>query len=234
MYPGTSVAEFPTPNSAASARLLAAEEGSVGVSAGNGEADPDPPMGEFLGEPYTGEAHPPLPRHRHNLQANRDLQSQDQPPYVGGDGLYSGDEQFSYEGIPYHRSINPGWYDPSGRGSDIHYGAYHPQFILPPPFPPHRFPAWGYANDPTIHWPHSARGPGHHAHAPLPFRGARNAEYANASGSRKPLVSAHRQAQAYNLMPSDGGMLLGTRGGPEYSARTSPDAILEPSRPARG
>ncbi|KAI5985343.1 hypothetical protein EDD15DRAFT_2200653 [Pisolithus albus] len=151
--------------------LLAAEEGSVGISVGNSEADPDPPMGEF---PYMGEAHAPLPRRRHNLQMNRDLQSQDQTPYVGGDGLYSGDEQFSYEGIPYHRSINPGWYDPSGRGSDIHYGTYHPQFILPPPFPPHRFPARGYANDPTIHWPHGARGSGHHAHAPLPFRGAHN------------------------------------------------------------
>ncbi|KIK10497.1 hypothetical protein PISMIDRAFT_20344 [Pisolithus microcarpus 441] len=41
-------------------------------------------------------------------------------------------------------------------------------------------------------------------------------------------------AQAYNLMPSDGGMLLGTRGGPEYSVRTSPDAILEPSDPLEG
>ncbi|KAI6158408.1 hypothetical protein EDD17DRAFT_1899517 [Pisolithus thermaeus] len=145
--------------------------------------------------------------------------------------MYSRDDQFSYDGIPYHPSINPGWYDPSHRGSEVRYGPYHPQFILPPPFTPHRYPAHGYANDPTIHWPPGARGFGHHTNVPPPFHGAHETEYANAGGSCELPVRAYRQAQVYDSVPSDAGALLGTQSGLEHSAGTRQDAVLDSNRP---
>ncbi|KAI6100450.1 hypothetical protein EDD16DRAFT_1717422 [Pisolithus croceorrhizus] len=215
IYPGTSIAESTIPSSAASVRLLAAEEGYVGVSPGERGMELEPPAGESPGELYLGQPHLPLPHCQRDPQMNRDHQLQ---VNVGADRMYSRDDQFSYDGIPYHPSINPGWYDPSHRGSEVCYGPYHPQFILPPPFAPHRYPAHGYANDPTIHWPPGARGFGHHTNVPPPFHGAHETEYANAGGSP----------------PSDAGALLGTQSGLEHSAGTRQDAVLDSTDPPAG
>ncbi|KAI6119009.1 hypothetical protein EDD16DRAFT_1706872 [Pisolithus croceorrhizus] len=231
IYPGTSIAESTIPSSAASVRLLAAEEGYVGVSPGERGMELEPPAGESPGELYLGQPHLPLPHHQRDPQMNRDHQLQ---VNVGADRMYSRDDQFSYDGIPYHPSINPSWYDPSHRGSEVRYGPYHPQFILPPPFAPHRYPAHGYANDSTIHWPPGARGFGHHTNVPPPFHGAHETEYANAGGSRELPVRAYRQAQVYDSAPSDAGALLGTQSGLKHSAGTHQDAVLDSTDPPAG
>ncbi|KAI6039371.1 hypothetical protein EDC04DRAFT_2603234 [Pisolithus marmoratus] len=120
----------------------------------------------------------------------------------------------------------------SCRGTEVCYGPYHLQYILPPPFPPHHYPAHGYANDPTIHWPPGMRGFGHHTNKPPPFLGVHETEYANASGSHElPAVRAYRQAQVYDLVPSDAGALLCTQGGLEHSAGTCQGAVLDSTDP---
>ncbi|KAI6162419.1 hypothetical protein EDD17DRAFT_1757189 [Pisolithus thermaeus] len=230
IYPGTSKAESMILSSAASARLLAVEEGYVGVSPGERGMEPEPPAGELPGELYLGQPHLPLPHHQHDPQMNRDHQLQ---VNVGADRMYSRDDQFSYDGIPYHLSMNPGWYDPSHRGSEVRYGPYHLQFILPPPFTAHCYPAHGYANDPTIHWPPSAKGFGHHTNVPPPFYGAHETEYANVSGSHDLPVRAYRQTQVYDL-PSNASALLGTQGGLKHSAGTHQDAVLDSTDPPAG
>lgn len=230
IYPGTSVAESTIPISAASVRLLAAEEGYVGISPGERGMEREPPASELPGELY-GQPRLPQPRRQHDPQINRDHQLQ---VNVGADRMYNRDDQFSYDGIPYHPSMNPGWYDPSCRGSEVRYGSYHPQFILPPPFAPHRYPAHGYANDPTVHWPPGMRGFGHHTNVPPPFHGVHETEYANAGGSRELPVRAYRQAQVYDLAPSDAGALLGTQDGLENSAGTCQDVVSDSIDPPAG
>ncbi|KAI6024286.1 hypothetical protein EDC04DRAFT_2900246 [Pisolithus marmoratus] len=229
IYPGTSIAESTIPSFAASVRLLDAEEGDIGISPGERGMELEPPAGEFPGELYLGQPHPPLPHLQHDPQMNRDHQLQ---VNVGTDRMYSRNDQFSYDGIPYHPSMNPRWYDPSHRGSEVHYGPYHPQYILPPPFPPHHYPAHGYANDPTIHWPPGTRGFGHHTNIPPPFLGVHETEYANAGGSPElPAVRAYQQAQVYDSAPSDAGALLRTQGGLKHSAGTHQGAVLDPTNP---
>ncbi|KAI6042181.1 hypothetical protein EDC04DRAFT_2892302 [Pisolithus marmoratus] len=229
IYPGTSIAEYMIPSFAASARLLDAEEGDIGISPGERGMELEPPASESPGELYLGQPHPPLPHLQHDPQMNRDHQLQ---VNVGADRMYSRNDQFSYDGIPYHPSMNPRWYDPSCRGSEVCYGPYHLQYILPPPFPPHRYPAHGYANDPTIHWPPGARGFGHHTNIPPPFLGAHETEYANAGGSPElPAVRAYQQAQVYDSAPSNAGALLHTQGGLKHSAGTHQGAVLDPTNP---
>ncbi|KAI6160807.1 hypothetical protein EDD17DRAFT_1509903 [Pisolithus thermaeus] len=167
IYPGTSKAESTIPSSAASARLLAVKEGYVGVLPGERGMEQEPPAGESPGELYLGQPHLPLPHHQRDPQMNRDHWLW---VNVGADGMYSRDDQFSYDGIPYHPSMNPRWYDPSHRGSE---------FILPPPYAAHRYPAHSYANDPTIHWPPGMKGFRHHTNVPPPFHGVHETEYAN-------------------------------------------------------
>ena len=103
--------------SPASGKLLAAEEGHVGVSATVGETRLDPPVGEHPRELYLGQAHPPLPHHPYEVPLNRD---HDQP--VHGpvtDRMYNGDARYGHEGIPFHlASINTSWYDPLARGPE--------------------------------------------------------------------------------------------------------------------
>ncbi|KAI6098478.1 hypothetical protein F5141DRAFT_1066838 [Pisolithus sp. B1] len=155
------------------------------------------------------------------------------PAEIISSRMYSRDDQFSYDGIPYHPSMNPGWYDPSHRGSEVHYGPYHLQFILPPPFTVHHYPAHGYANDPTIHWPPSAKGFRCHTNVPPPFHGVHKTKYANVSGSCELPVRAYRQTQVYDS-PSDASTLLGTQGGLKHSAGTRQDAVLDSTDPPAG
>ncbi|KAI6113137.1 hypothetical protein F5141DRAFT_1063394 [Pisolithus sp. B1] len=98
IYPGTSKAESTILSSAASARLLAVEEGYIGISPGERGMEPEPPAGESPGELYL------------EIISSR---------------MYSRDDQFSYDRIPYHPSMNPRWYDPSHRGSE-HKGIQAP------------------------------------------------------------------------------------------------------------
>ncbi|KAI6103436.1 hypothetical protein F5141DRAFT_1065251 [Pisolithus sp. B1] len=188
IYPGTSKAESTVPSSAASARLLAVEEGYVGVSPGERGMEPEPPADELPGELYL------------EIISSR---------------MYSRDDQFSYDGIPYHLSMK----------SRV--------FILPPPFTAHCYPAHGYANDPTIHWPPSAKGFGHHTNVPPPFYGAHETKYANVGGSHDLPVRAYRQTQVYDS-PSNASALLGTQGGLEHSAGTCQDAVLDSTDPPAG
>ena len=171
--------------SPASGKLLAAEEGHIGASSGDGEMMLDSPVGDDL---HLGQAHPPLPRRQYELPLSRD---QDQPAHGPlPDRIYSGDAQFGHEGIPFHlSSINPGWYDPLARGPEVRYGPYHPQFILPPPFASRQYA--GYANDPTIHLQSGAMERGHYANMPLPFHGPHTAEYVSPNGGREPSAYQH-------------------------------------------
>ncbi|KAI6115356.1 hypothetical protein EDD16DRAFT_1708745 [Pisolithus croceorrhizus] len=230
IYPGTSKAESTIPSSAASARLLAVKEGYVGVLPGERGMEPEPPAGESPGELYLGQPHLPLPHHQRDPQMNRDHWLW---VNVGADGMYSRDDQFSYDGIPYHPSMNPRWYDPSHRGSEVRYGPYHPQFILPPPYAAHRYPAHSYANDPTIHWPPGMKGFRHHTNVPPPFHGVHETEYANVSGSHELPVRAYQQTQVYDSL-SNASALLGTQGGLKHSAGTHQDAVLDSTNPPAG
>ncbi|KAI6011168.1 hypothetical protein EDC04DRAFT_2609982 [Pisolithus marmoratus] len=124
-------------------RLVAAEEGYIGGSSGDGEMATDSTAGECPGEPNHSQTHLPLPRYHYDMTMSRD---QDQPMHLNSDRMYHGDDQFGYEGIPYPLSINSRWYDLSARGSDVCYGPYHPQYILPPPFAAHCYPGMHNAN----------------------------------------------------------------------------------------
>ncbi|KAI6026005.1 hypothetical protein EDC04DRAFT_2899680 [Pisolithus marmoratus] len=197
-------------------RLVAAEEGYVGGSSGDGEMATDSPAGECPGEPNHSQTHLPLPRYHYDMTMSRD---QDQPMHLNSDRMYHSDDQFGYEGIPYPLSINSRWYDPSARGSDVHYGPYHPQYILPPPFATHRYP--GYANNPIIHWQPPMRGPVHYTNAPLPFHSMHNADYANPSGGRELPAGPYRHAEVYGPKQPDAAAFLDTRGGTKHSMGTA-------------
>ena len=211
--------------SPASGKLLAAEEGHVGISAMVGETRLDPPVGKHPRELYLGQAHPPPPRHPYEVPLNRD---HDQP--VHGpitDRMYNGDAWYGHEGIPLHlASINAGWYDSLARGPEARYGPYHPQFILPLPFASRQYAS--YVNDPTIHLQPSAMGRGHYANTPPPFRGPHTAEYAN-GGCEPP---AYRHAHLYDPMPSNAGMGSSPQESAHRSAGatvTHPEVVSDPS-----
>ena len=211
--------------SPASGKLLAAEEGHISISSGDGKMVLDPPVGEHPGELHLGQARSPLPCHQYELPLSRD---QDQPMHEPlPDRIYSWDARFGHEGIPFHLpSINSGWYDPLGRGPEVHYGPYHPhpQFILPPPFGSHQYA--NYANDLTIHLQPSVLGCGHYVNALPPFHGLHAVEYVNPSGSHEP--SAYRPAHHYNPMPSNAGVGLSTQENAKRSA-TVPEVVSDPS-----
>ncbi|KAI6040754.1 hypothetical protein EDC04DRAFT_2991577 [Pisolithus marmoratus] len=189
----------------------------------------DSSMGESAWEPFLGQVHLPLPCHHYDMQMNRDHELQDQ---LGHNEIYSRDDQFGYEGIPYD---NPGWYDPPGRGSDVCYGPYHLQFILPPPFTAHHYP--GYTNDPMICWPPGMRGPVNYTSTALPFCGMHNADHANPNGGCEWPARAYRWAMVYNPIPSGAGVLPDTQEGTEHSAGTAvtgSDVMSGPSDPPAG
>jgi len=221
-----SMAEPTTSISPASGKLLAAEEGHIGVLSGVGETRLDPPVGEHPRELHLGQVRPPPPRHPYELGLNRD---HDQP--IHGplpDRMYSGDARYGHEGILFHLAgIKAGWYDPPGlgRGPEARYGPYHSQYILPPPFASHQYA--GYANDPPIHLQH-AMGRGHYANAPPPFH-PHAAEYANPNGGREP--PAYRHAHVYDPMPSNAGVGAGTQEGANHSAGATvirPEVVSNP------
>ncbi|KAI6037305.1 hypothetical protein PISMIDRAFT_12927 [Pisolithus microcarpus 441] len=230
IYPDRSMAESSTSLSTASTRLLAAEEGYIGGSSGDREMVPAAPVSECPGEPNHDQAHPPLPHCHYHTQMSRDHELQDRPMHVGPDRVYHGNDQFGYKGIAYHPNINPGWYNPSGRGLDARYGPYHHQYILPPPFTPHRYP--GYANNPIMHWQPAARISGHYTDAPLPFQSMHDADYANTSGGQELSARPYRHAEVYNPKQSDAGILPGTQGSTDCSMGavvTSLDIMPGPS-----
>ena len=111
------------------------------------------------------------------------------------DGMYSIDTRFNYERMPYHIRIDPLWYDP-GRGS--HYGAY-PQYILPPPFSPHRY--LGHPNE-LPHLQVSVMGHSNYTNPPPPLHGLHPTEYAPPIGDCEPSTEAHQQPTPYNQMSS--------------------------------
>ena len=186
-----SMAEPMAAISPASGKLLAAKEGHVG------ETRLDPPVGEHPRELHLGQVPPHLPRLSYELPVNR---NQDQP--VHGplpNRMYSGDARYGHEAIPFHLAgINPGWYDPLGRGPDVRYSPYHPQFILPPPFAARQYA--NYPNDPTIHLQPSAMGRGHYANVPPPFHSPLATEYVSPNGGHEP--PAYRHAHLYDPMPT--------------------------------
>ncbi|KAI5985808.1 hypothetical protein EDC04DRAFT_2913640 [Pisolithus marmoratus] len=197
-------------------RLVAAEEGYIGGSSGDGEMATDSPAGECPGEPNHSQTHLPLPRYHYDMTMSRD---QDQPMHLNSDRMYHGDDQFGYEGIPYPLGINSRWYDPSARGSDVCYGPYHPQYILPPPFATHHY--LGYTNNPIIHWQPPTRGPAHYTNAPLPFHSVHNADYANPSGGCELPAGPYRHAEVYGPKQPDAAAFPDTRGGTEHSMGTT-------------
>jgi len=96
-------------------------------------------------------------------------------------------------------AINTGWYDPLGRGAEVRYSPYHPQYILPPPFAPRQYTS--YANDPTIHLQPNAMGRGHYTNAPPPFHGPHATEYDNPNGDHE--SPAYQHAHLYDPMSSN-------------------------------
>ena len=171
--------------SPASGRLLAAEEGHIGVYSGDEVMMLDPPVGKHLRELHLGQAHRPLPRHQETSLPSR---------------IYSGDAWFGHEGVPLHLgAINTSWYDPLGRGAEVRYSPYHPQYILPLPFALRQYTS--YANDPMIHLQPNAMGHGHYANAPPPFHGPHATEYDNPNGDRE--SPAYQHAHLYDPMSSN-------------------------------
>ena len=222
-----SMAEPTASISPASGKLLAAEEGHVGVSAVVGEMRLDPPVGEHPRELYLGQAHPPAPRHPYELSLNRDHGQPMHGPVP--DRMYSGDARYGHDGNPFHLAgINAGWYEPLARGAEARYSPYHPQFIFPPPFASRQYAS--YVNDPTIHLQPSAMARGHYANAPPPFHGPYAAEYTNPNGGREP--PAYRHANLYDPMPTNVGMGPSSRESANHSAGatvTCPEVISDPS-----
>ncbi|KAI6016714.1 hypothetical protein EDC04DRAFT_2608352 [Pisolithus marmoratus] len=162
------------PNASPSSRLVAAEEGYVGSSSGDGEMATDSPAAMI---------------------------------------------SLAMKGFPTLSGINSRWYDPSARGSDVCYGPYHPQYILPPPFATHCY--LGYANNPIIHWQPPTRGPAHYTNVPLPFHSMHNADYANPSGGHELPAGPYRHAEVYGLKQPDAAAFPDTRGGTEHSMGTA-------------
>ena len=186
VYPldfNASMAEPTVAMSPASGRLLAAEEGHIGVYSGDEVMKLDPPVGKHLRELHLGQAHRPLPRHQEMSLPSR---------------IYSGDAQFGHEGVLLHLgTINTGWYDPLGRGAEVRYSPYHPQYILPLPFAPRQYTS--YANDLMIHLQPNAMGHGHYANAPPPFHGPHATEYDNPNGDCELPAYQHAVSQSVDL-----------------------------------
>ena len=98
--------------SAASRRLLAAEEGHIAVHLGDMEAGQDPLVGNPPGAWPLG--HLPLPRHHYEMQMDREAYLHDNRAWLGPheplpDPVYHGDGRFNYDGVPYHPGLNTGW-----------------------------------------------------------------------------------------------------------------------------
>ena len=110
--------------SPASHGLLTAEEGNIGVRPRNVEAVQDP-TGNTLGESHPAQAPSPgnLPLPHCHYAMDRDNYLPHSPLL---DPVYH-DGRLNYDGNPYRLG---GWYEPSGRGPDAHYGHYQPPFIL--------------------------------------------------------------------------------------------------------
>ncbi|KIM60944.1 hypothetical protein SCLCIDRAFT_26273 [Scleroderma citrinum Foug A] len=142
------------------------------------------------------------------------------------DSMCSEDAQFGYDVIPYHIGMNHAWYNPSGRGQDVHYGPYPSRYILPPPFASHRY--MGFTNDLEMHGQHGAMGHGPYVDPPQPFRGPHMAEYSDRSGSRDPPAGAYRPG--HNPMSSNAEAGPSTiPDGTKCSAVTRRDVILDVS-----
>jgi len=102
-----SMAEPMASISPASSKLLAAEEGQIGISSGVGETRLDPPIGNHPRELHLSQVCPPPPRHPYELPLNRDHNQPIHGPLPNR--MYSGDAQYGCKGIPFHLAgINTG------------------------------------------------------------------------------------------------------------------------------
>ena len=187
--------------SAASCRLLAAEEGHIAVHSGDMEAGQDPLVGNPPGAWPPG--HLPLPRHHYEMQMDREAYLHDNCAWLGPheplpDPVYCGDGRFNYNGVPYHPGLNTGWYDPSGRGPDVQYGRYHPQYLLPPPFAPRPYMNM-YANDnPAMHQQPGTLACGPYTNPQPPLHSQHMAGYAEPSGGHEQSPGGYQEAQYYH------------------------------------
>jgi len=238
IYPDTyaSVADPKDSISPASCRLLATEEGHIGVRSGPMEAGQDPLVGNPPGARPPG--HLPLPHHHYEMPMDRAVYPHDNPARLRTheplpDLAYHDDGRFNYEGAPYHLGINSGWYDPSGRGPDVQYGRYHPRFLLLPPFASRPYMNM-YANDnPAIHQQPGTMGRGHYTNPHLPLRSQHMTGYAEPSGAHEPVPGAYREAYLRQMSPGTAAP-PSIEGAANHSVDilgTHPDNFVHPSKP---
>ena len=222
--------------SPASCRLLAAKEGHIAVRSGDMEAGHDSLVNNPPGTRLPG--HLPLPRCHYKMQVEREAYLHNNParrPHEPlPDPVYHSNDQFNYDRVPYHPGINTGWYDPSGRGPDVQYGRYHPQYLLPPPFASRPYMNM-YANDNlTMHWQAGTMGRSHYTNPLLCSQ--HMAGYAEPSGSHEPGLGAYPEAQ-YHCPMAPGTMAPpSVEGGAKHHADTPgthSDGISQPSEPLR-
>ena len=221
--------------SPASCRLLAVKEGHIGVHLGPIEPGQDPLVGNPPGACPPG--HPALPHHHYEMP-DREAYLHDNAAHLGTckplpDPVYHSNSGFHYDRVPYHLGMNTGWYDPSGRGPEVQYGRYCPQFLLLPLFASCPYMTM-YADNTTIHRQHETMGRSHYINSQLPLCSQHIAGYAEPSGGHESVPGGYREVPCYRTMSPGTAVPPSVEGGAKHSADipgTHADDTAQPSEP---